>query len=127
MDKEKQTAYYTHSITNDPKFKNKVLEYRIDKYKEIIKILWEYADGNWLHKNDYGEQYGEDEEHNDEEYVSDEIQVFKLYGDIDKIENELLKYTLDEMIKRQDKLDDIRIVRKKTIILKEKRLSDDVN
>ncbi len=112
--------YYTHSIKTDLKFKNRVLEYRICKYQQIISILIEYADGCWLYKNDYGEQYGEDDDHNDEEYVSEEVDVDKLYDDIEKCEEELLNIQLKEMIRKQEELDDKNIKRREQIIIKGK-------
>ena len=115
-----RNEYYRHSIKTDLKFKNRVLEYKIDKYKQIIAILFEYADGCWLFKNNYGEQYGEDEEHNDEEYVSEEVRVDELYDDISKYEEKLLDFQLKEMIKKQELFDDKNKKRREMIRIKGK-------
>lgn len=39
MDNKERIEYFSHSIKNNVKFKNKVLEFKLEKYKEIINIL----------------------------------------------------------------------------------------
>lgn len=39
MDNKETIEYFSHSIKNNVKFKNKVLEYKLEKYKEILNIL----------------------------------------------------------------------------------------
>lgn len=39
MDNKETIEYFSHSIKNNVKFKNKVLEFKLEKYKEIINIL----------------------------------------------------------------------------------------